>query len=120
MFARIFDPSIATTPSFASPARRAGLAKLGMVAIDGSKIRANTSRHKAMSYGRMKKEEARLEREITTILDKMDEVNAEEDAKYGDDDDGSGGLPKALQDREAVGRRSVRCVKSWSANGARI
>jgi len=91
-------------------ARRAGLAKLGMVAIDGSKIRANTSRHKAMSYGRMKKEEARLEREITSILDKMDEVNAEEDAEYGDDDDGGGGLPEALQDREAR-REKIRALR---------
>jgi hypothetical protein len=81
-----------------------------MVAIDGSKIRANTSRHEAMSYGRMKKEEARLEREITTILDKMDEVNAEEDAEYGDDDDGGGGLPEALQDHETR-REKIRALR---------
>ena len=90
-------------------ARRAGVAKLGTVAIDGSKIRANTSRHKAMSYGRMKKEEARLEREITSILEKMDEVNADEDAEYGDDD-GSGGLPEALQDRETR-REKIRALR---------
>ena len=63
-----------------------------------------------MSYGRMKKAEARLEREITTILDKMDEVNAEEDAEYGDDDDGSGGLPEALQDRETR-REKIRALR---------
>jgi transposase len=91
-------------------ARRAGLGKLGVVAIDGSKIRANTSRHKAMSYGRMKQEERRLEREIESILAKMDEVNAEEDAEYGDDDDGGGGLPKALQAREAR-REKIRALR---------
>ena len=91
-------------------ARRAGLAKLGMVAIDGSKIRANTSRHKAMSHGGMKKEEARLEGEIASILEKMDEVNAEEDAEYGDHEDGGGGLPKALQDRKAR-REKIRALR---------
>jgi transposase len=92
-------------------ARRAGLGRLGVVAIDGSKIRANTSKHKAMSYGRMKKEERRLNREIDEILAKMDAVNAEEDAEYGDDDDGGGGLPKELQDRE-VRREKIRALQA--------
>lgn len=91
-------------------ARKAGLGKLGTVAIDGSKVRANTSRHKAMSHGRMQREEARLEQEIEAILARMDEVNAEEDAEYGDDDDGGGGLPKALQDREAR-RAKIRALR---------
>ncbi len=91
-------------------ARRMGLGKLGVVAVDGSKIRANTSRHKAMSYAGMKKEERRLEREIDSILWKMDEVNAEEDAEHGDDDDGSGGLPKELQDRETR-RKRIRALR---------
>lgn len=91
-------------------ARRAGMGRLGTVAIDGSKIRANTSRHKAMSYGRMKREEARLEQEIESILAKMDAVNAQEDAEYGDDDDGGGGLPKALQDRETR-RSKIRALR---------
>jgi transposase len=80
--------------------RRAGLAQLGVVAIDGTKRRANTSRHKAMSYGRMRQEEQRLEEEIRGILRRMDEVNAAEDEEHGEDDDGSGGLPTPLQDRE--------------------
>jgi transposase len=81
-------------------ARASGLAKLGRVAIDGTKIRANTSRHKAMSHGWMKKAEARQEREIVRILAEMEEVNASEDDEHGDDDDGSGGLPAELQSRE--------------------
>jgi transposase len=81
-------------------AREAGLGKLGIVAIDGTKVRANTSRHKAMSYGRMRKEEKRLKREILAILAKMDEVNAQEDEEHGENDDGSGGLPEELQDKK--------------------
>lgn len=81
-------------------ARAAGLGRLGVVAIDGTKIRANTSRHKAMSHGRMVEEEARLAAEIAQIVAQMDAVEAAEDREHGDDDDGSGGLPAELQDRE--------------------
>jgi transposase len=81
-------------------ARAAGLGQLGLVTIDGTKVRANTSRHKAMSHGRMVAEEARLERECAAIVARMDEVNATEDAEHGADDDGSGGLPAELQGRE--------------------
>jgi hypothetical protein len=78
-------------------AQWSGLVKLGVVVVDGSKIRANTSRHKAMSYGRMKKEDERLRRRIEAILGEMDAVNEAEDAEHGDGD-GGGGLPKELQD----------------------
>ena len=90
-------------------AREVGLGKLGVVAIDGTKIRANTSRHKAMSYGRMKREEVRLEREIEGILRRMDEVNEEEDRRHGDDD-GSGGLPEELRDA-TVRRARIRALR---------
>src|SRR2546425_231563 len=71
-------------------ARAAGLGQLGLVTIDGTKVRANTSRHKAMSHGRMVAEEARLERECAAIVARMEEVNAAEDTEHGEDDDGSG------------------------------
>ncbi len=80
-------------------ARASGLAKLGRVAIDGTKIRANTSRHKAMSHARMKKAEQKQEKEIARILAEIEEVNASEDDEHGDDD-GGGGLPTELQSRE--------------------
>jgi transposase len=92
-FAEVFRQTVRT-------ARASGLGKLGRVAIDGSKIRANTSRHKAMSHQRMKEAEERLEDEIAQILAQIDECNAAEDDEHGDDDDGSGGLPAELQDRE--------------------
>ena len=81
-------------------ARRSGMAKLGVVAVDGTKLRANTSRHKAMSYGRMRKEEQRLEAEVQEILRRMEDVNKREDDEHGTDGDGGGGLPAELQSRE--------------------
>jgi len=80
-------------------ARAAGLAKLGRVAIDGTKIRANTSRHKAMSRGRMDEVEARLEDEMRQILAQIAEINEDEDDEHGDGD-GGGGLPEELRLRE--------------------
>jgi transposase len=90
-------------------ARRSGLAKLGRVAIDGSKIRANTSRHKAMGHARMEEAEEQLEEEIAQILAQMDECNESEDEEHGDGD-GGGGLPAELRDRERR-REKIRAVR---------
>jgi transposase len=91
-FALIFRETVRT-------ARASGLVQLGRVAIDGTKIRANTSRHKAMSYGRMDPAEAQLEAEIAEILEKLELVNESEDDMHGDGD-GGGGLPAELQNRQ--------------------
>ena len=61
----------------------AGLVKLGHVAIDGTKMKANASKHKAMSFERMNKEEQRLKAEIEAYFDLAEKVDAEEDALYG-------------------------------------
>ena len=61
----------------------AGLVKLGHVAIDGTKMKANASKHKAMSYERMEKEDARLTQEIEAFFDQADATDAEEDKLYG-------------------------------------
>lgn len=90
-------------------AQRFGLAKLGRLAIDGTKIRANTSRSKAMSHPRMVEAEAQLRDEIAQILAQMDELNRAEDDEHGDDD-GSGGLPAELQRREAR-REKIRAAR---------
>jgi transposase len=63
--------------------REAGLVKLGHVALDGTKVRANASKHKAMSYGRMKQKEDELERQVREMLELAERVDAEDDAKYG-------------------------------------
>src|SRR5213082_2982471 len=61
----------------------AGLAKVGTIALDGTKIKASASRHKAMSYDRMPEEEARLKQEIATILAEAESADATEDAAHG-------------------------------------
>ncbi len=65
--------------------QKAGLVRLGHVSLDGTKIKANASRHKAMSYKRMKAEEARLEAEVKELLQKAKVVDEEEDRHYGKD-----------------------------------
>jgi transposase len=62
---------------------KAGLVKLGHVAIDGTKIKANASKHKAMSYARMGEAERRLKQEIDALLQQAEETDAAEDALYG-------------------------------------
>ena len=64
-------------------AEKAGLVKLGHVALDGTKIKANASKHKAMSYGRMKKREAELKAEVEGWLEAAEAADAEEDKLYG-------------------------------------
>lgn len=60
-----------------------GMVKLGNLALDGSKFRANASRHKAMSYGYMTKEVARLRAEIKELLEQAERLDAEQDAALG-------------------------------------
>src|SRR5262249_33966302 len=62
--------------------REAGLVKLGTVALDGTKVRANASKHKAMSYGRMAEAEARLEAEVEELLRRAEAADADEDAQH--------------------------------------
>ena len=64
-------------------AEKAGLVKLGHVALDGTKIKANASKHKAMSYDRMKKREAELQAEVDRWLVAAEAADAEEDERYG-------------------------------------
>jgi transposase len=80
-------------------AREAGLADLAHVAVDGSKIKANASKHKAMSYDRMQAAEKELEADIARILAEAEAVDGEEDAKFGKGRRGDE-LPKELQRRE--------------------
>jgi transposase len=66
-------------------ARKAGAIKLGRVAIDGSKVKANASKHKAMSYGRMKEKEGELQEEVRRLLSEADRQDEAEDLRYGKD-----------------------------------
>src|SRR6478736_6609737 len=78
----------------------AGLAKVGTIALDGTKIKANASRHKAMSYDRMPQEEARLKQEIATILAEAESADATEDAAHGPGRRGDE-LPQELARRQS-------------------
>lgn len=62
-------------------ARECGLVKLGTISVDGTKLKANASRHKAMSYGRMGEEQARLEAEIAQLLERARCTDEQEDAQ---------------------------------------
>jgi hypothetical protein len=63
--------------------RQAGLVKLGHVALDGTKVRANASKHKAMSYRRMQQKEAELKEHINTLLAEAEVRDQKEDALFG-------------------------------------
>jgi hypothetical protein len=80
-------------------AMKAGAIKLGRVALDGSKVKANASKHKAMSYGRMKQEERALRKEVRKLLAQAEAADHEEDTRYGKDKSGDE-LPEELSRRE--------------------
>jgi transposase len=77
----------------------AGAIKLGRVALDGSKIKANASKHKAMSYKRMKEDQRNLRAEVRKLLEQAAAADDEEDARYGKDKSGDE-LPEELSRRE--------------------
>src|SRR3954469_21824716 len=64
-------------------ARAAGLVRLGTIAVDGTKVQGNASRHKAMSYGYMAKEVVRLRAEIDALLERAQDVDAADEAALG-------------------------------------
>ena len=76
-----------------------GALKLGRVALDGSKVKANASKHKAMSYGRMEETEKRLGQEVQELLKQAEAADEEEDKRYGRERQGDE-LPEELQRRE--------------------
>jgi transposase len=77
----------------------AGAIKLGRVALDGSKIKANASKHKAMSYKRMNADERNLRAEVRQLLNQAKAADDEEDARYGKNKSGDE-LPEELSRRE--------------------
>jgi hypothetical protein len=77
----------------------AGLVKLGHVALDGTKIKANASKHKAMSYERMKKREAELKAEVACVLAAAEAADVQEDEIFGKDKRGDE-MPDWASDKE--------------------
>jgi len=79
---------------------RAGLVKLGRVALDGTKVRASASRHKAMSYDRMEKRVEVLRAEVQALLCDAETTDQREDEEFGEDRRGDE-LPPELATKEA-------------------
>ena len=80
--------------------RAAGMVSLGQVALDGTKVRANASRRKAMSYQRLTQKQKVLAVEVSDLLNDAEAIDADEDARFGKDKRGDE-LPKELARRES-------------------
>lgn len=91
--------------------KQAGMVKLGQVAIDGTKLQANASKHKAMSYARMKETELRLQSEVDALLARSTAEDEAEDAQLGPDNEGSS-IPDELR------RRQTRLARIREARAA--
>jgi len=94
--------------------QKAGLVKLGHIALDSTKVKANASRHKAMSYGRIKQEEKRLKEEIDQLLSKAQALDEQEDQQYGTDCRGDQ-LPAELARRQSRLARIQEAKKALEA-----
>ena len=81
-------------------ALEAGAVKLGRVALDGTKMKANASKHKAMSYDRMREKDKQIRAEVKQLLEQAEAADTEEDALHGKDKRGDE-LPEELQRRES-------------------
>jgi transposase len=81
-------------------ARELGAARVGRVALDGTKVKANASKHKAMSYDRMREKHRQLRQEVKQLLAQAEATDAAEDTQYGADRRGDE-LPAELQRRES-------------------
>ena len=97
--------------------RRAGMVQLGHVALDGTKIKANASKRKAMSYGRMKEAEPRLAMEVQSWFDRADALDADDDAIHGADRSG-GELPGWVVNKEQRRQRIQAAMAMLEAEAA--
>jgi hypothetical protein len=95
-------------------ARELGAPRVGRVALDGSKIKANASKHKAMSYGRMREKQRQLREEVTQLLAQAEAADVAEDAEYGPDRRGDE-LPAELQRRESRLKRIREAKRALDA-----
>ena len=107
--------------------RQAGLVKLGHVALDGTKVKANASKHKAMSYQRMKEKAAQLAAEVAELLRQAQAADDEEDRRYGKDKRGDelpeesafreGRLEKIREAMAALGAEAQAAAEQAEAEG---
>lgn len=95
-------------------ARELGAPRVGRVALDSTKIKANASKHKAMSYGRMREKQRQLREEVKDLLAQAEAADAAEDAEYGADRRGDE-LPAELQRRESRLKRIREAKRALEA-----
>jgi transposase len=101
-------------------ALEAGAMKLGRVSLDGTKIKANASKHKAMSYGRMNEKQQQLKEEVKQLMAAAEAADAEEDMLHGRDRRGDE-LPEELRRREtrlAAIKRAKKVVEQRARDKA--
>lgn len=97
--------------------RAAGMVKLGQVALDGTKVRANASRHKAMSYARLTAKQKALVDEISDLMAEAKTVDANEDARFGPGKRGAE-LPRELANRQRLAAAMAAARESIEAEAA--
>jgi transposase len=95
-------------------ALEAGAMKVGRVALDGTKVKANASKHKAMSHDRMLEKEKQLKAEVQQLLEQAEAADAEEDARHGKDRRGDE-LPAELARRETRLKRIREAKRALAA-----
>jgi transposase len=96
-------------------AREAGLKKLGHLSVDGTKVKAHASKHKAMSYGRMEESMKRLEEQIGKLLEEAEARDTEEDKRYGKGLRGDE-LPEELRDPKKRAERLREAARRLEAD----
>jgi transposase len=97
-------------------ALESGAMKLGRVSLDGTKVKANASKHKAMSYGRMQEKQQQLKEEVQQLLARAEAADAEEDERHGRDWRGDE-LPAELQRRESRMAKIKQAKKALEQRG---
>ena len=95
--------------------QKAGMVSLGHVVLDGTKVQANASEHKAMSHERMLKAEKQLEQEINALMPRAEIRDAQEDGHYGKGNRGSD-LPDELRRRQDRLARIRQALKRLQKN----
>ena len=89
-----------------------GSIKLGKISLDGTKLKANASKHKAMSYGRMIEKQQQLKEEVKQLLEQAEAADEAEDREYGDQRGDE--LPEELRRRETRLAKIKAARKSWN------
>jgi transposase/IS5 family transposase len=96
-------------------AREAGLTKVGHLSVDGTKVKANASKHKAMSYGRMPEAIQKLDEQVKQLLEEAAALDAQEDERYGQGRRGDE-LPKEWKDPAVRAERLKRAKRQLEAD----